>query len=182
MKKHLNIISIMDTWCFSGTIMFLLSKKRKRIRPINGSHLENAGFTLLELVMVLVVAGIVGVVVVTRFMDTSVDLAVKTDVIKTHLRYAQTRAMSSTVIWGVEFQGTTYSLFRNGSASDTVYFPGEDSITLDLPSGVTFGSPTYVSFDSWGKPFNNASGTTVHPGGQIGDLSITLTENTGFIE
>lgn len=180
MKKQANILGLASTGCLLGSMIPFLLKRSKPFRSIKKSIPKKAGFTLLEVVMVLVIAGIVGVVVVTRFMDTSVDLAVQTDVIKTHLRYAQTRAMSSNAIWGVNFQGTTYSLFRNGSTSDTVYFPGEDSITLNLPSGTS--AAEIVSFDSWGKPYNNASGTTVHPGGQIGDLSITLTANTGFIE
>jgi len=165
---------------FSGSVLFLLSKNRRQTRPINGCIRKNAGFTLLEVTMVLLIAGIVGVIVVTRFIDTSTDVAVQTDVIKTHLRYAQTRAMSSNVIWGVQFQGTTYSLFRNGSTGDTVYFPGEESIALNLPSGTS--ATEIVSFDSWGKPFNDASGQSSHPGGQIGDLSIIITTNTGFVE
>ncbi|MCK5193579.1 MAG: hypothetical protein KAQ71_07200, partial [Desulfobulbaceae bacterium] len=100
--------------------------------------------------------------------------------IKAHLRYAQARAMGSDVIWGIEFTGSTYSLFKNGNTSDTVTMIGEDSDTLNLPSGISASG--IVSFDSWGKPYNDASGQTVHPGGQIGGLSINITQNTGFIE
>lgn len=154
---------------------------------------KNSGFTLLEVVLVLVIAGIIGVAFVSRFMSVDANVAVQTDVIKTHLRYAQTRAMSSNVIWGIEFQGTTYSLFKNGNIADKVYFPGKpeydpkhpekdprEDLTLKLPSGKS--ATGIVSFDSWGKPYNDASGQSNHPGGAIGDLDVIVTANTGFIQ
>ena len=106
---------------------------------------ENTGFTLLEVAMIMFIAGIVSIIVVTRFMDTSTEELLQTDVVKVHLRYAQARAMSSNVIWGIVFYGSTYSLFKNGNTTDTVFLPGEESKTLNLPSGVTF------SFDRIGK-------------------------------
>jgi MSHA pilin protein MshC len=147
---------------------------------------NNEGFTILEVITVMVLISIFSIVLVTRLMDTSTELSVQTDVIKTHLRYAQTRAMSSNEIWGVVFEGSTYSLFRKGDTNDKVYFPGEERSEdeeqkkLDLPSGVSANE--IVSFDSWGKPYDDASGTNPHPGGQIGNISIIITQNTGYIE
>jgi MSHA pilin protein MshC len=113
-------------------------------------------------------------------MSSGTELIAQTDVIKAHLRYAQARAMGSDVIWGIEFKGSTYSLFKNGNTSDTVTFIGESSDTLNLPSGIS--ATEIVSFDSWGKPYTDALGQTDHLGGQIGGLSITITPNTGFIQ
>lgn len=141
---------------------------------------NDKGLTLIELIMVLVVATLIAVIVINRLMSTGAELIAQTDVIKAHLRYAQARAMGSDVIWGIEFKGSTYSLFTNGNTSDTVTLIGESSDTLNLPSGIS--ATEIVSFDSWGKPYNDASGQTDHPGGQIGGLSITITPNTGFIE
>ncbi len=149
---------------------------------MTGMRIKNdKGFTLIELIMVLVVAAVIAVIAISRLMSTGTELIAQTDVIKAHLRYAQARAMGSDVIWGIEFQGSTYSLFQNGNTSDTVTMIGEDSDTLNLPSGTS--ASEIVSFDSWGKPYNDASGQTDHPGGQIGTgLSINITQNTGFIE
>jgi MSHA pilin protein MshC len=141
---------------------------------------NTAGFTLIEIITVLLVISIVSAVIVNRLMDTSVELIAQTDVIKTHLRYAQSRAMSSNVKWGIVFQGSTYSLFKNENTGDTVFLPGENSKTLNLPSGINFTS--IVAFDSWGKPYNDAGGSSAHPGGQVGNLAIIITKNTGFIE
>ncbi|MBL7180142.1 MAG: hypothetical protein ISS65_08025 [Desulfobacterales bacterium] len=115
-------------------------------------------------------------------MDTSVELIAARDVIKTHLRYAQSRAMNSNVIWRIVFQGSTYSLFRNGNTGDTVFLPGENSKTLNLPSGINVDPTKIIAFDSWGKPYTDVLGRTGYPGGQmIAGLSITITKNTGFI-
>lgn len=141
---------------------------------------KNAGFTLIEVITVLIVISIVSAVIVNRLMDTSVELIAQTDVIKAHLRYAQSRAMSSNVIWGIRFNGNTYWMFNNGSINNKVFLPGEGSDTLNLPSGKT--ATGIVAFDSWGKPYNDAGGSSTHPGGQVGNLAIVITKNTGFIE
>jgi prepilin-type N-terminal cleavage/methylation domain-containing protein len=141
---------------------------------------NHKGFTFIELIMVLVVATVIAVIVISRLMSSGTELIAQTDVIKAHLRYAQARAMGSDVIWGIEFKGSTYSLFKNGNTSDTVTLIGEDSDTLNLHSGISVSG--IVSFDSWGKPYSDASGQTGHPGGQIVGLSINITQNTGFIE
>ena len=141
---------------------------------------NDKGFTLLELIIVLVAIVLIAVIVLNRLLTSGTELIAQTDVIKAHLRYAQARAMGSDVIWGIDFKGSTYSLFKNGNTSDTVTLIGEDSDTLNLPSGISASG--IVSFDSWGKPYNDALGQTVHPGGQIGGLSINVTPNTGFVE
>ena len=136
---------------------------------------------MIEVIAVLIIISIVGVIVATRLWNTGAELVAQTDVIKTHLRYAQSRAMSSNVIWGIVFNGNTYALFQNGNTSDTVLLPGETSKTLNLPPGVSI-TGVVVSFDSWGRPYNDAAGTSAHPGGAITGLSIIITKNTGFIE
>lgn len=141
---------------------------------------KDAGFTLIEIITVLIIIGVIGALAVNRLMDTSGELNAQTDVIKSHLRYAQARAMSSNLIWGVDFKTNTYSFFRDGDTTDMVTLPGEENTTLNLPSGTS--ATEVVSFDSWGRPYNDASGTSDHPGGQIGNLSIVITKNTGFIQ
>jgi len=111
------------------------------------------------------------------------------EVIKVHLQYAQTRAMGSNEIWGIDFDtAATYSLFRNGDTTDTVNLPGEDSDSVTLPSGMSVIGAGIVSFDEWGKPYTDAAGGTAQAGDRTitissgGDSeSITITKDTGFI-
>ncbi|MBN2568954.1 MAG: type II secretion system protein [Deltaproteobacteria bacterium] len=151
----------------------------------SGKH--DRGFTLIEIVAVLIVIGIIGTAVtISSVYSTSANnLAAQVEVIKGHLRYAQARAMSSDAIWGINFSSDTYFLFKNGNINDTVFLPAETSDSVTLPAGMTITVAT-VSFDSWGKPYTDAAATaqggadiSVSLGGTSETISIT--NNTGFI-
>jgi len=152
-------------------------------------HLKkNHGFTIVEVIVVLLVIGILTAVAVAKVFSTDpYTLKSQTEVIKTHLRYAQARAMNTNRVWGIDFpSSTTYSLFRNGDTNDTVALPGADSNPATLPSGVTVSTGT-VSFDNWGSPYANATATPPSTDITItvtcnGTESILITKNTGYID
>ena len=110
------------------------------------------------MIVVLIILAVLGAVVASRISSTSThELAAQVEVIKTHLRYAQTR----------------------------------DSDIVDLSAKGMSMEVFTLSFDSWGKPFTDASGSTelsaddpeetitVSSGSDT--KSITITPNTGFI-
>ena len=145
----------------------------------------NKGFTMIEVVAVLLVLGILAAVVVVRTtgLDQS-DLISQIDVIKNHLRYAQARAMGSSSPWGVTFQAgaKTYFLFQGTAPSTPVLFLGEDSPTVSLTtknSALTITSatlaPQTITFDAYGSP--GAADITVTTNGG----NILVTKNTGYI-
>jgi len=152
---------------------------------------NSRGFTLIEIIAVLVIIGVVSAIVISRGFSTSIyNLESEADKLRTNLRYAQARAMSSSTLWGINISSaTSYSLFNSGNVGNTVTLPGEDGATVTL-SGITItAAQPIVSFDSFGHPYTDAPGTTL----QVGDRSITLTssdgqpepititQNTGFI-
>ena len=152
---------------------------------------------MIEIIAVLLVISIIGAAAMISgvYSTSDYDLVSQTEVIKSHLRYAQARAMNTDVAWGIEFSSTTttitYSLFKNdGNTSVKVVLPGESSDTITLedmtlsPSGAT----VYVSFDSWGKPYTDASATPPPAANDINIIvtyneseTIVITKNTGFI-
>lgn len=151
---------------------------------------KNAGVTFIEIIMVMVVASIIGVIILYRLMGTGAELIAQTDVIKTHLRYAQARAMSSDVIWGIHCDGDFYWLFNDGDMNNKIVLPGEDSDTVDLADkGISLMENFTLSFDDRGIPHAGDSAadgselTTGHDLTQITveDKYITITPNTGFI-
>ena len=158
----------------------------------SGKH--DRGFTLIEIVAVLIVIGIIGTAVtISSVYSTSANNpAAQAEVIKGHLRYAQARAMNSDVVWGIHFDSNkTYKLFTYDTSLTYLLLPGESSETKNLedmtlsPSG-----NVYVAFDSWGKPYTYTGAPPVTFSLAPSDINITvnnsesaivITKNTGFI-
>ena len=162
---------------------------------INGRTNNNSGFTFIEMLTVMMIIAIVSAIVFSRFMFGDTDLIAQTEVIKTHVRYAQSQAMNSDVVWGIKCDGNTYWLFRNSDPNDKVRLPGEASDNIDLSEdkGLSSMESFTLSFDDWGTPHTDAAATdgqelvsadseaqiTVTAGS--GTRTITITPNTGFI-
>ncbi|HOG17384.1 MAG: hypothetical protein A4E73_00854 [Syntrophaceae bacterium PtaU1.Bin231] len=137
------------------------------------------GFTLVEVIVVLLVIGVIAAVAVSRVLTTQQDLVVQTDIVKTHLRFAQMKALNDdTATWGIAFAGGSYTLQRNGAAA-AINLPTENSSTRSFPSGTTVTTPVTVSFDSWGSP--GPSDVSITLSGDSGTSTIILAANTGFI-
>lgn len=157
------------------------------------------GFTLIELIMTLLLMGIIFVVVLSRGMSTAeVNLKAQTEVLKSHIRYAQLRAMNMTSTtpstckapFGMVMSGVSYSMFRDCVTTNKVGLPGaESSVGVALPSGMTVTSTTF-SFDSWGRPHAGENPDPLTQPSLNISLSlvyqgltepITITGNTGFV-
>jgi len=133
-----------------------------------------AGFTLVELVVVLLLLGILSAYVVPRF-TTRGDydaLAAQQDV-KQALRYAQQLAMSRTDN-AVVFTTTANSLSItiDGVAAAK---PGSGVYPLTMPTGISLTAAN-VTFDRLGVP--SASPTINITGAQA--LSVTIEGTTGY--
>ena len=139
----------------------------KRRQIIKNRLKNNGGFTLIEVIAVLIILAIVTAVAVTRGMSTQNDLIPQADTVKTHLRFAQLKALGDDVnTWGITFTTGSYSLSCTAGTNSTCpssQLPSEMSSSHSFPSHVTATSTT-VNFDSWGSP-----GTA--------DVPIVLSEN-----
>ena len=136
---------------------------------------RTGGFTLLEMIAVLVIIAILAVVAVARFTDAGAESAAAANTLKAHLRYAQLRAMGDILPWEIRFTGSSYTLERVG-AEETVNLPGEDGSTKTLEN-VTISPTTTVTFSAGlGQP--DPGDHTISVGGR----TIFITAETGFIE
>jgi len=148
------------------------------------------GFTILEIVAVLLLLSILATVAGTRFSTSAIELQATVDRLKGHIRYAQSRAMNSETHWGINLPGDRYSLFNNDNVANIVRLPGEKEDEIALPSGYAVTAGTLV-FDTWGTPFTDAAAaaankqsvtrafTVTAPSGESAQISIE--PNTGFV-
>lgn len=151
-------------------------RKRSASRPF--------GFTMIEVIAVLLVIGIIGAVVATRafISQQTVDNITKVDRLKGQLRFAQSRSMNTDSIWGIQFSGGTYKAFKDGATANGVFLPGENDMDLSLPSGTSVTQ--IVSFDGRGRPCTDAAGLTAATSDitlSVGGQTVTITKNTGHI-
>ncbi len=159
------------------------------------SHLmrcDPRGFTMLEVICVLLVIGIISAIAVTRFSSTSVySAASEAEILKNYLRYAQFRALSdgdttfgsNPATWGISFagDGKSYTLLRNGSEAPS-NLPNESSKTHSLPGdiSITSGAGTTVTYDVWGSPGGSDIDISIGDGSSP-PQGIHIGKETGFI-
>ncbi len=140
---------------------------------------------MIEVIAVLMVAGVIAAVAVTKMASTaSYSLAAEVDILKSHLRYAQFRALSDTKKWGISVAANSYTLiYGDGAPYTTPYLlPNEASATHSLANGISFSFPAAgatINFDQWGSP--GIADITVTLSSSGGSQSFTVTKNTGFI-
>lgn len=150
------------------------------MNPLQKTEADHRGFTLIEVIAVLIVLGIVTAVAVSR-MSIQGDLVSQADIVKTHLRFAQIKALyddtADAAPWGIAFTGGSYTLYKNNLAA-AIPLPSEDSNVHTFPSGVTITGIT-VNFDRWGSPGTANIPITLSQGGAT--TTIMVTANTGYI-
>jgi MSHA pilin protein MshC len=140
---------------------------------------NDKGFTLIEIIAVLVIIAIISAVVISRGTATdAANLQAEVNTLKGHLRYAQYLAMNdiSPVKWGIQVGGTSYTLIKVDTSGTTSPFnlPNESSATHSIAPFTA--TAVNVLFDELGSP-NTAATITLTPGPQ----SITITPETGLI-
>ena len=140
------------------------------------------GFTMVELIMVIVILGILAAVVGPRFFDRQVfDERLYFEQSLSAVRYAQKLALSSGCLIQVSLDGSGYRLRRaanctSGGFTSEVQGPdGQSPFAAPLPNGVSVSVNTFpVVFDSLGRPSAAASAT-------LGSFTINVTADTGMV-
>ena len=163
------------------------------------------GYTLVEVTVVLVIIAIISMIIITRSRDLSTGLISQTEIMKTHLRYAQTLAMSAggSDVFGIRCSASPneYWLFKGTdpdsnvmSLTDDAAYDIDNDDRLDLAQKDIQAGAFTVFFDHRGIPYSAYTDETsntplspdltisVTPTGEVSPVeTITVTELTGFI-
>ncbi|WP_394560388.1 Tfp pilus assembly protein FimT/FimU [Aquipseudomonas alcaligenes] len=141
------------------------------------------GFTLVELLMVMVIMGILAIVVGPRFFERSVfDQRLYYEEALSAVRYGQKLALASGCQIQVSLNNTSgYSVQRAASCTTGNYVDvqgpdGQTPYARALPSGVIVTSTSFpVVFSSQGQPSAAAAAT-------ISGFTINVAAITGLVQ
>jgi prepilin-type N-terminal cleavage/methylation domain-containing protein len=165
-------------------------------------HLRSGGFTLIELITVIIILGILSVALFSRSGTLGGSELARMAEVRAQLRYVQLRAMKTGAVHGFACDGLNYWAFTFNSTTPTstaarLSLPGETSSLISLAGkGMTMTltiapASTYFYFNGLGIPctaYTNATVNTplaapatltITAGGGSGTL--TITPETGYV-
>jgi MSHA pilin protein MshC len=142
------------------------------------------GFTMVELVLVIMIAGVLAAVAVPRMVDRSAfQTRGGASEVRTALRYAQRLAMAKNREVCVTTTASDLTLTFNPLpgivCSQAVIRPSDGgAYVVTLPAGITLTPGVSFRFDGQGRPSPNAA-VNLTVGGTI---PVTVTRETGYVQ
>ncbi len=152
------------------------------------------GFTMLEMVIVIVILGIMAAMAIPLWPGSSINIGAGADQLAADLLYTQSLAITSGQRYFWIMTGTTTYQIRN-SAGTAITYPGTGSTTINLNAGTSFSTLTnlpssLVLFDGKGQPYTTSvitGGTRLAASATIRIIaggitkSVIIYPNTGYV-
>ncbi|WP_176630627.1 pilus assembly FimT family protein [Desulfolutivibrio sulfoxidireducens] len=139
----------------------------------------HGGFTLVEIIAAVILLGILAAVAVAMYDDGNADAVAEAETFKSHLRYAQIRAMGDIHTWTITVGTGSYTLSTANTSIGTPTLPGESGATHTLRDGVSASGGSFT-FNWRGQPDAGGSATFTGPSG-LG-VTVTVLAGTGFAQ
>ena len=138
---------------------------------------QSKGFTLIEVILVMVIIGILAATVVPR-IDFTISTTASVDgaayIVASDIRYVQEFAMANRVSKTITF--------TSGSLVYTFGPPSNMDPSGQLPEGVRVGTTITITFNSLGEPIAGGGGSvTVEDLGGTQSKMITVENYTGKV-
>ena len=146
------------------------------------------GYTITELVLVIVILGIIGAAAGPRFFDNSAfDERAYYDELASALRYAQKVAVASGCSVRVSIASSSYSLAQQSALSGhcnpadssfpvSVLLPSGEAVSGSAPSGVVTSPAVNLVFDAEGRTSLGSNQVFT-----IGGRSMTVVADSGLV-
>ena len=168
----------------------MAGRMRKTERGLLFVIRDRTGFSLVEVISVLVVLGVLAAAVIAKYTSTdTVDATAQASAIKNSIRFAQSRAMklgdptNPNTIWGIKAQGGQYWPFKTVSHDDAanwVTLPSESNQKVTVANSRVTITDFLVFFDSVGRPYTAYTSSTVNtPVGAGNPVAVTVSSTAG---
>lgn len=164
----------------------------------NSMHTENRGFSLIEILVVVVILSIVAMVAIPMVGSASASqLRAAANMVSADLEYAKSISIAKGQVFGVEFDASSESYWLKDQNGNTITHPVKKSVdyVMNFSTDSRVGSVTILSvdfdgtnevkFDYLGSPRNGSDGNltsgtvTLEVNGQT--MTIKVEAVTGFI-
>jgi len=145
------------------------------MRPSAARRLAGRGFTLVELVVVILISAILAALIVPRLTNTEAQANTFTDQVKAAIRYAQRQAVAQRrLVYVVIASGSLQLCYDSGCATHLTQIANTSaSYSLTPPSGVSLPSASF-SFNGLGQPSAAQAFT-------VAGNSITVEAESGYV-
>jgi MSHA pilin protein MshC len=145
----------------------------------------SAGFTLVELVVVMALLGIIAMISAPRFITAGARGALAARELQAALRHAAKLAIATGCTIQVDVAGDTYALGRSGGgdcAAAPVIDPrtGTPGYSGSVPGGITSSAPSFL-FDGLGRVTDLAAAPIAQVTLGAGGVTILVEGETGFV-
>ena len=161
---------------------------------VKGRLGNRRGFTLIEIIAVLIILLIISAVVLSKGFDRSIDVYAAASVLKNHIRFAQASAMKFNEPWSVNATGANFAVRKNDTdlSKTPVILPGEGEASVNLSVKYKVNMTMTLYFDGKGRPYAHPFTATsdltvllpvsVTATGASSSVDIIITPDTGFIQ
>jgi MSHA pilin protein MshC len=142
--------------------------------PLKSNAAMQRGFTMVELITIIIIIGIIGATVMPKFFDNATyQNRAAADQVRAALKFGQKTAIAQHHQVTVLIDSAAQT-----NCTDTVTINGNNTVFVDclISNSVTLTSAGTFNFNPLGQPVPNSAGSI-----NVGGTVITIEQETGYV-